>query len=194
MGSTAAITQLAGAGASAASTGIGAYNQSQAMSAQGRFSRTFGNLNANMSDLQAGDAMRRGDLAASRQMLRTSMLVGSQRAAAAGQGVDVNSGSALDLQAQARRMGVLDANTIKMNAYKEAMGMRMQGANSRLRGDLSYMAGRNNATNTLLAGGLNMARQGYGAADNYYRYRPPMQVPSPEANGNPDPWADNRYE
>jgi hypothetical protein len=178
MGSLSAITGLVGTGVSAGSTAVGAYSQSQAYTEQGRFSRSMGNLNANMTEMQATDAIHRGNVAANRQNLRTRLLIGRQRAVAAGQGVDVNSGSALDLQANAARMGVIDANTLKMNAYKEAMGLRMEGSNQRFRGDMAYKTGRGNSTNSLLAGGMSAARQVTSGVDSYYRNKPPLVIPS----------------
>jgi hypothetical protein len=176
MGSIAAITGLVSTGVGAVNTGVGAYNQSQASLDQGRFARSMGNVNANMTEMQAQDAFRRGNIAANRQNLRTSLLMGQQRATAAAQGVDVNSGSALDLQANAARMGVIDANTIRMNAYKEAMGLRMEESNQRFRGNMAYAAGRSTAFNTMLAGGMNATRQIAGGLDTYYKNRPPLKI------------------
>jgi hypothetical protein len=187
MGSTASIMQLVGGGTQAVSTGVGAYSQSQAMRGQANATRGMSNVNADMLQIQAADAERRGSLDVGRQGLRTALLIGRQRAVAAGQGVDVNSGSALSLQAQAARMGAIDKHTLKMNAYKEAMGMRQEASSQRFQGQMGYMAGRNNASNTLLAGGLNATRSAAGAIDNYYRYQPPLRVPSMPSIGEEDP-------
>lgn len=188
MGSTAAIVGLIGSGVSTGAQAAGSYQQSQAALAQGRYGRNMANLNANMTEIEAQDAIRRGNVAANRQNLRTQLLIGNQRATAAAQGVDVNSGSALDLQAEAARMGVIDANTIKMNAYKEAMGLRMQGSNQRFQGNMAYLSGRGKAANTLLAGGTGAARTALSGIDTYYKYRPPLKIDSyGDASGQEDP-------
>ena len=176
MGSTAGIMQLVGAGVGAGSTAVGAYSQSQAYTGQGRFARTMGNVNASMADLEAEDAIRRGGVMANRQNMRTALLIGRQRATGAAQGVDVNSGSALDLQANAARMGAIDASTIRMNAYKEAMGIRMKGSNERFMGNMAYSTGRFNANQSLLGGGMSATRQVYSGLDSYYKYQPPMSL------------------
>lgn len=182
MGSTAAVTGLIGSGISAGTTAAGAYGQSQAALNQGRYGRSMANVNANMTEMAALDAERRGQFLSGRQSLRTQLLIGQQRTVAAAQGVDVNSGSALDLQADAARMGVLDRHTIKMNAYQEAMNLRMRGSNERFNGNMAYRAGRNRAFNTLLGGGMNAANQAVGALDTYYKYKPPggLMIPSAE--------------
>ena len=185
MGSTAAITGLIGSGVSAANTGVSSYNQGNAALLQGRSSRSMANVNASMMDLEAGDAMKRGSVMAQRQGLRTQLLIGRQRATAAAQGVDVNSGSALDLQAQAARMGVVDQHTIRMNAYKEAMGIRMGASNQRYQGDMNYMGARGRYSNTLLAGGMNATGQVYNGLNTYYKYRPPMSI-NPNDLESPD--------
>jgi hypothetical protein len=136
------------------------------------------NINASMMDMEAADATRRGEVMAQRQGLRTSLMIGRQRATAAAQGVDVNSGSALDLQAQAARMGVVDQHTIRMNAYKEAMGIRMGASNQRYQCEMNYIGARGRYSNTLLAGGMNATGQVYSGVNNYYKYRPPMSIPS----------------
>lgn len=182
--SQAGALSAAGAGVGAITTAVGAYNQSAAYARQGKYSRRMANINASMADIEATDAIRRGDIAANRQGLRTALLIGTQRATAAGQGVDVNSGSALDLQANAARMGVLDQHTLRMNAYKEAMSIRMKGSSDRFQGNMAYMSGRNNAYNSLLAGGLNGTRQVSSALDNYYKYRPPMSLTQVDGQSN----------
>lgn len=176
MGSTAAVMQLVGAGAGAVNTGVSSYNQGNAALLQGRSSRSMANVNASMMDMEAADATRRGQVMAQRQGLRTSLLIGRQRATAAAQGVDVNSGSALDLQAQAARMGVVDQHTIRMNAYKEAMGIKMGASNQRYQGEMNYIGARGRYSNTLLAGGMNATGQVYNGLNNYYKYRPPLSM------------------
>lgn len=181
MGSTAGLMGLAGAGIGAAGSIAGGYAQSQALRSQGRYQERIAGLNARFSDIQAQDTLRRGDREAALQGARTRRLIGSQRAAYAAQGVDVNQGAPLDVQAESAYMGELDRQTIKYNAYLDAMGLRMQGANELAAGKFAGMAARNQARNTLLSSGLNAASQLGRGAYIYGANRPPAGVPTSSA-------------
>lgn len=172
------LFMLAGTGLQATGTMLNANSQARAMQAQGEYAQRMSNVNANFTDIQAQDAIRRGDKSAQRLGLQTRQLIGAQRAAAAGGGVEVNSGSPLQLQADAAALSAMDQATIRNNAWKEAMGLKMESSIQRSHGDMAARTGRFNARQTMLGGELQALGQvGRGAYD-YYRYTPPMQVPS----------------
>lgn len=179
MGVDAGTLGLISSGISAGAGVANAYTQSRAYTAQGDFARRMGNLNASMTDLQAQDAVLRGEEEAKRLGIRTRQLIGAQRASAAAQGVSVNSGSPLQLQTDAAALSALDQATIRNNAWKEAMGLRMEGAADRFRGNMAYRMGRFQASNSLMSGGMNALGQVGTGLYNYYRYTPPMKVPTP---------------
>lgn len=158
--------------ASAASQGFssvgGAYAQSQAQRAQGDVTKTLFDENSKFADLQADDAIRRGNTAAMEAKRRTDDMVGTQRAGFAGQGVDVNSGSAAEVQGDTRAMGALDMVTLKNNAYREAMGYRVSALDYNFRGNMAKMAGDNEASQTMLTGGLRALQSGLEAG--YYGF------------------------
>ena len=87
---------------------------------QGNYSGAIADQNAGLSDRQATDAIARGDESANRLALSGRQLAGAQKAAAAGDGVDPNSGSAAELQADTGALSAFDANTIRANAAREA--------------------------------------------------------------------------
>jgi hypothetical protein len=177
MGSTAGLVQLLGTGAKAGATAYSAYNQANALKSQGDYARVMGNLNANMADIQSQDAIDRGEEEAKRLGIQTRQLIGQQRASAAAQGVQVNSGSPLNLQTDAAALSALDQATIRHNAWNEAMGLRMESSSLRSRAEMAGRTGRYNARNTLLAGGMNALGTVGSGLYSYYRYTPPMQVP-----------------
>ena len=55
-------------------------------------------INAEVANMQAKDAIARGETAVDVNRTKTRVMIGAQRAAAASGGVDVNSGSALDVR------------------------------------------------------------------------------------------------
>lgn len=112
---------------------------------QGSYEAELHRRNAEVAEIQAQDALARGDRDAGRHRRAVGGLVGSQRAALAAQGLDIDSGSALDIQAESVAMGELDALTIRNNARREAWGFRVQASNALGQANLAEMAGRNTA-------------------------------------------------
>lgn len=92
-----------------------------------------------LAALQASDAIRRGNESAERVRVETSGTVGSARARLAANGVALDSGSALDIQGQDAGIGALDAQLIRNNAAREAMGYTTNAA-------LSAMGAKQRAT------------------------------------------------
>lgn len=140
-------------------TGLGAGLTARSQMAEGRYAAQAAGANARMAELQAEDALRRGDIEAMRQRQATRGLIGSQRAALAAQGIDLTSGSAMELQEDAAALGAQDAETIRANAWREAWGFRAEATNLRTQGHLERAAAATKAGSTLLTGGLSMLRQ-----------------------------------
>ena len=131
-----------------ASAGVSAYGSYKAGEAQ----QDIANRNAKLLERSADDAIERGNEEAIASRRRTKLLVGEQRATAAAQGLDVNSGVAFDLQDQATQHGLADEATIRKNAWREAWGIRTQAGNQRQEGRYAKRAGTNNAIGTSLSG------------------------------------------
>jgi hypothetical protein len=83
-----------------------------------------------VAEWNAQRALQQGQVDEQNQRSKAAALLGSQRAALASQGGDVNSGSPLDIQADTARAGEYDAQTIRNNAALKAYGYRVQGANT----------------------------------------------------------------
>lgn len=141
-----------------------AQRQASAASAQGQYQKTVFDANARMADLQGKDAIQRGQIAEQRQRLATRQEIGSTRAALAGQGVDVGTGSAADVQASEAAIGEIDALTIKNNAALENWGYKVEALNASQQGRLAAFSGdqaaagyRAESVSTLLTGVGNTA-------------------------------------
>jgi hypothetical protein len=142
--------------------GVSAYGQYKA----GQQSKKIGDYNASVYEQMAEDAIVRGkdDEQRFRQGVKT--LIGSQKAGFAGQNIDVNSGSAVDTQADAAFLGELDALTIRTTAQREAKGYKAQAQSARMGGSLDATKGNFGAASTVLSGAstLLQARYGWGRA------------------------------
>ena len=163
MGASAAIL----AGASAVSQVGSAYSQSQAIEAQGEYQKTQFETNAKFADLSGKEALRIGDENANKVKADANRMVGKQRAVLAAQGIDVGTGSAVDIQEDTKQQGELAAMTIKNNAWREAWGYKIDAMNNRYSGSMAAMAATNSSRSTLLTGGINALSSVYSGVSSY---------------------------
>lgn len=129
---------------------VGAYQQGQAAKAMGR-------NNQIMAEYAAQDALRRGDAEAAAVQRRASQVQGAQRAALAAKGLDINAGTAGELQDQTDFFSQVDQSTARTNAARDAWSARVQGANARAQGDAAARQGTTGAFATLLGTGAQVA-------------------------------------
>lgn len=144
----------------------GAYVQSKAMRAQGRYEQDAANTNAQSLDYQAEDTVKAGEAAASRKQQQVTQVQGSQKAVLAANGVDVNSEGARNALDETAVVGEADIAQIKTNAWREAYGLKSEATNLRTQGAVAANTAKYAARNTMITGGLNAASytaQSYGA-------------------------------
>lgn len=144
----------------------GAYANSQALKTQGEIGKVAGEINTRFAKLGAEDAIARGDKDAVRVRKDAGRLIGRQRAAAAAQGIEVDSGSAAAIEQDTRVMGALDAVTVRNNAWREAMGYRVQAVEATARGQYADIGGRAASRATILSGSLEAGS--YALRAGYY--------------------------
>lgn len=144
-----------------------AYTSAEASRAQGEYQKRMYELNQGMAEFQAKDIIRRGDKESAQMAKKVKQTVGAQRAALAAQGVDVDSGSAIEVQEDTQLIGAKDALTIKNNAWREAWGFKVQAIQMGAQGEFAKMAAGNQARNTMLTGGLQSLQYGAMAAHQW---------------------------
>lgn len=142
--------------------GIGTGMKASAQVSAGNAAQAQANENARLLDLQATDAITRGNEAERRYRLGTTQFISSQRAGFAGQGVDVNSGSAAATQAESAGLGELDALTIRTNAAREAYGFNVRAIDTRRQGRNASTEGNQAAISTILGSGADYLTKRYG--------------------------------
>lgn len=133
-----------------------------------RYAASAYGTNAALAKAQAADAIARGEEAAAKMQGRVRRTIGSQRAALAASGVDVNVGSALDLALEAQTVGAQDEMVIRNNARREAFGYDVQASDYLSRRSLALLQGRNDVAASALAGGNTLLG---GASRIYDIYR-----------------------
>ena len=142
------------------------YNEIEAERARGRYTGTAYDINARTKRLQAEDALKRGDEGAASVLRDAARVRGAQRVAAAGQGIDVNSGIAQVLQDETTAVGETDATTVRNNAWREAFGLRAEASELERQGQMERQASKQRRRMTLVTGGLN-ALTTYGQYKNW---------------------------
>lgn len=113
----------------AVTAGAGAYNKSVADKAAFETQAAVAANNSQFAQMQASDADTRGQTAQMNSQLKTRQLQGNQAAIMAANGVDLATGSALDILTDTSFMGANDASVIAQNAAKEAWGYKVQESN-----------------------------------------------------------------
>jgi hypothetical protein len=164
MGSNAGLYYgMSGAASGVSSLAYG-FNQSKALQLQGDMQKQVYDMNSKLAEFNADDVTRQGNKLAKQYNLKTKQVLGSQRVALAAQGIDLESGSALDTQDNTKYISNLDVMTIKSNAYKQAWGYKIEALQSSLQGEFAKFGGDNAARNTLLTGVTNAVSYGTQAA------------------------------
>jgi len=126
---TASYLAAASLATSVAGTGLGAIGQArraQAAAGQASYQAQVARNNQIIAERSATLAEQQGQAQEDRQRLKTAQLLGSQRAALAAQGGDVNAGSDLDILGDTARAGESDAQTIRSNTMLQAYGHRLE--------------------------------------------------------------------
>lgn len=103
-----------------------------------RYQQQVAENNKKIAEWQAQDALERGRIEEIEHRRQVGGLIGTQRAALAGAGVEVDTGTAAELTADTAQVGELEAQNIRANAEREAYGYRIQAYNYQTEADLSY--------------------------------------------------------
>ncbi len=131
---------------------------------EGEYQASLLEQNATVAEQQAADAIARGAEEEAYHRAGVRKLIGAQRAAIGASGVDIGSGSALDVQLESARLGAIDEITIRNNAAREAWGYKVEAVNYRSQAILGKYAAKNQAQSlrnqswgTLLSGATSLA-------------------------------------
>lgn len=158
------------AGASSIMQGFGAFgnaiSQGNAARIQGEYQRQQYEFNQQLSTIQAANAEYEGDVAASDEQKQVTELIGRQESAYAASGVDVTKGSAAMTTAKTKTQGIVNAINIRNNAYRTALGYKIQAVSQGTQGGLAGIAAEATAGQSLLTGTLSLAAGGIQSA--YY--------------------------
>ena len=152
--------------ASAASAGVGAMGAAQSADAQAasyNYKAAVANNNAIIAKRNADAATQAGEAKAQANDLKTKNLVGTQLVTQAASGLDVGSGTNVNIRQSAVDLGHLDTLTILNNAAKNAAGFKAQGMNFTAESALDTSSAENAKT----AGEFGVATSLLGGASSF---------------------------
>lgn len=176
---------------------VGAEQSASAQATSARYQAAVADNNAAVARNNALMATRIGEQKSMQQELKNRGQLGAIIAQQAGNGVDVNTGSAKDVQTSARVLGRQDTMTIRSDAAREAYGYETEAQNFKAQSKLlkksakdARSAGDVAALSSLLGGAASAAgsySSAYGGGD--------MKAPTPLSTGanvlDTDYWAPN---
>ena len=131
-----------------------AYSASAQMQA-GRQQQSIANRNADLTEAQAVQAQQQGEQQIMQVRRRTRQIIGKQRAAFAGNGIDLGTGAPVDVAADTEAASQIDQATIRTNVALAAWGFKTQANNERFGGKVARIDANNQATATLIGGVTN---------------------------------------
>jgi len=145
------------------------FMQAGAARQQGEYERSVYETNAEFARMQAADIRKRADEDAAKYKRKVQGLLGSQRAALAAQGVDVSAmgTSSAQIQEETLQFGYEDAQTIKNNAFREAMGLETESKQMKIQGRFAAAQGRFSSRMSLIGAGLQGFGYGYSAYKDF---------------------------
>lgn len=145
----------------------GQIQQGQATAAANNYNAKVAEMNAEISDRRAKDALERGALEEQKKRRENQQILGKQQAAMAANGVDLTFGSPLDVLVDTAVLGELDALTIRTNTNREEYDYRLQAANQRAGAEMNRGAAKSALTGSYM-GAAGTVLTGAGKAYGQY--------------------------
>lgn len=161
-----AVVAVVGAAVSAYSQ----YESGQAQKASANYNSEVAANNAEIASQTATRAAQAGEAQAEATSQKTRATVGAITASQAAGNIDVNSGSALDVQSSAKELGELDALTVRSNAAKTAYGYQTQSASDTGQSQLDAFQAANAGTAGEISAGGSILGGVSNAAGNYGKF------------------------
>ena len=179
-------------GVGAVTQAYGAYATGQANSNAANYQAAVARNNAIVAEEHARYALEAGRIGEQNQRQKTAQMIGAQRAQMAASGIDIGSGTPLNLQASTAQVGELDALTIRNNAMRQAYGYRVQasdfGANAGL---LDMQASNSRKAGTI--GAISSIVGGAGSvADKWLRWSNPKSTSYKTGGYSGSQWSDGQ--
>jgi len=163
--------------AMAAMQAMAGNQQAAALREQAKRKQMIADMNAEFAEADAWEAEQQGFTDTARYQAIIDGTVGTQRVAYAAQNVDINYGTAAEVQTETRLTGLLNTLDIQKQARQKAMGFKKEANNLRMGGESARSQGDSDALATQQAGyltGANTAVTGYSKNSSSSKTTAPM--------------------
>lgn len=147
---------------------VGSYYAAKAEKASLEGQAALADINAQMSETAAQVALRKGQQEGQQVQLKSAALKGQQRASLAASGVDLGSGSAVNILTTTDVLKEMDVNQINANAVREAWGYRTEGTNYANKALLTRASAK--GINPLMAAGRTLITGASAVAKSKYEW------------------------
>jgi hypothetical protein len=161
MGEVASLIPLLQGGMQAASS----YQEGQA-------TKMVAGINAKYANMQGQEALRIGEQNAGRRMLQGGQDASSAAAQFVGGNIRADKGSAAQTQEDIKNAAIVDAQTIRTNAAKQAWGYGVEATNFKNQGRFAEIKGYSDAAQSIIGGGMRYAYDQYSLS-KYGNKKPP---------------------
>lgn len=111
---------------------VNGLHQAQMMREQSALQQRINEMNAKYAEIDAYNAEIMGETEIAAYQVQIDQTVGEQRAGYAAQDVDVNFGTAKEVQEETKLVGFLNQIQMRRDARAKAMGLRREAGNIRL--------------------------------------------------------------
>jgi len=154
---------------------LNAESQATNINFQSRLNREMSAMNTEFALHDAWEAERYGFTESARYQATIDETVSEQRTAMAAQGVDITSGTALQLQQQSKLVGFLNTLSIQQEARNKAKGLKMQALGMKLNSIFNTLESSMLANNTRTAGYLSAINNGITGYAEYKKEQSKLQ-------------------
>ena len=167
---TISIVGVAAAVVGAGVSAVGAIQQANASSASASYNAEVAANNQKAADASAQQALQEGQVEQQQKAYQEDVLVGQQKAGLAANGIDVGSGSAVDLLSDTKAAGELDQLTLLNNAARTSAGFTNQGINYGNQANINEAASQASLTGGELGATADIIKGSGAVASTWYNY------------------------
>lgn len=136
----------------------GAQSEADAIRRESEFRKMQLEFNAKLAGIRAEDAIFRGQEQVADYTKQSEYLKGAQLASLAAQGIEVDSGTAAQIQYETDKQIQTDVKRIKNNAWREAWGYKIEAVNLRTESRLESLSAKNRSDAAILSGGIDAVK------------------------------------
>jgi hypothetical protein len=158
--------------------------QAEGIRRQAELQQELSDMNAKYAEIDAWEAEKFGHTQAAAYAKNIDQTVGEQRVGYAAQNVDVNFGTAKEVQNEARLTGYLNTMEIQNQARKKAYGLKIEASNLRLGGTMHMIQSRMDEASAQRTGIINAATTGLSLYQRSGGYKSQAGTTDAEASGS----------